>query len=57
MTYGNQCRHVQSPPQMTTAPSADPRFLFDSGTRTKTNWIQASKGNPLASIQSIGQHG
>src|SRR5262249_55993166 len=29
MTYGNQRRHVQSPPQMTTAPSANPRFLVD----------------------------
>jgi hypothetical protein len=39
MTYSNQRRHVQSPPQMTTAPSANPRFLVDRGARSKTNWI------------------
>src|ERR1700746_2979937 len=39
MTYGNQRRHVQRPPQMTTSPSANARFLVDGGARHKTNWI------------------
>ncbi len=39
MTYGNQRRHVQRPPQVTTAPAANARFLVDGGARRKTNWI------------------
>ena len=39
MTYGNQRRHVQRPPKMTTAPSANPGFLVDGGARSETNWI------------------
>ena len=34
MTYGDQRRHVQSPPQATTTTSADPRFLFDGAPGT-----------------------
>jgi hypothetical protein len=36
MTYGNQRWHVQSPPQMTTAPSANPGFLVDGDARSET---------------------
>src|ERR1700746_511017 len=39
MAYGNQRRHVQRPPQMTTSPSANARFLVDRGARRKTNGV------------------
>ena len=42
---------------MTTTASADPRFLCDRGAGSKLLRIQSAEGDPLASIQDVGQHG
>ncbi len=57
MTYGNQRWHVHSPPQVTTSPSADPRFLFDGSPGIELTWIDSTEGNPLPRIQGARQHG
>jgi hypothetical protein len=53
---GHQRRHVQCTAQMATAPSADPRSLLHRSTGSKLRRVDAAEGDPLASIQRIGEH-
>ncbi len=57
MPDGDQRRHVQSPTEVTTTTSTDPRFPFDRGLGTEPTRIESAECNPLAYIQCLGQRG
>ncbi len=56
MTCSDQRWHVEGSTQVTTSPSADPRFLFDGAAGSKLLRIQSRKRNPLARVQAIRQY-